>query len=209
MDDTVCVLPALAVCGVEVVGFGERAMEALGLANVGGSGGNSGGHSGGGSRRDFANPFSGSPFREPPPARVSTRGVQKHDTNNSVEGWESVGYTETAHHPSTPRSPSGMVSRRSDDGDEERLIDEFASNRKSVNLKKRLERVRTLLHEARLPAVVESEYPYGTGGDDVLVVLGCVRIASPYTVQTCVCANEQVLDTVASVVALAGDTQVG
>lgn len=209
MDDTVCVLPALAVCGVEVVGFGERAMEALGLANVGGSGGNSGGHSGGGSRRDFANPFSGSPFREPPPARVSTRGVQKHDTNNSVEGWESVGYTETAHHPSTPRNPSGMVSRRSDDGDEERLIDEFASNRKSVNLKKRLERVRTLLHEARLPAVVESEYPYGTGGDDVLVVLGCVRIASPYTVQTCVCANEQVLDTVASVVALAEDAQVG
>lgn len=102
-----------------------------------------------------------------------------------------------------------MVSRRSDDGDEERLIDEFASNRKSVNLKKRLERVRTLLHEARLSAVVESEYPYGTGGDDVLVVLGCVRIASPYTVQTCVCANEQVLDTVASVVALAEDAQVG
>lgn len=200
--DHVCVIPRDAVKGVEVVGGGAMALDALRQA-------------GGSDRRGsldvsreptakkksaganetnapFGRAFSSFTSNRPNPAAVQSSGAFLETRVMHSHGAEFKRRSDTSEHrepksePSTPRS---LLTRRGSN-------EENASDANGETMA-RLARVRLALENARVPVHLDMS----AASAATLTVMGCCVVPPPYTPEACACANAKVLERVRELVA--------
>ena len=193
-----CVIPRDAVKGVEVVGGGAMALDALRQA-------------GGSDRRgsmdvsreptasagasETNSPF-GRAFFSLNPAAVQSSGAFLETRPIRVYGADvTERRSEKSSPPSTPKSepstPRSLLTRvESNENSEESLNGE--------TIAARLARVRLALENARVPVHLDASADYRAA---TLTVMGCCVVPPPYTPEACACANAKVLERVRELVA--------
>jgi hypothetical protein len=192
----VCVIPRDAVKGVEVVGGGAMALDALRQA-----GGSDRRGSMDVSREPTASagasetnaPF-GRAFFSLNPAAVQSSGAFLETRPIRVYGADVTLRSEKSE-PSTPKSepstPRSLLTRvESNEKSEESLNGE--------TIMARLARVRLALENARVPVHLDVSADYRAA---TLTVMGCCVVPPPYTPEACACANAKVLERVRELVA--------
>ena len=193
-----CVIPRDAVKGVEVVGGGAMALDALRQA-------------GGSDRRgsmdvsreptasagasETNSPF-GRAFFSLNPAAVQSSGAFLETRPIRVYGADvTERRSEKSSPPSTPKSepstPRSLLTRvESNEKSEESLNGE--------TIMARLARVRLALENARVPVHLDASADYRAA---TLTVMGCCVVPPPYTPEACTSANAKVLERVRELVA--------
>ena len=193
-----CVIPRDAVKGVEVVGGGAMALDALRQA-------------GGSDRRgsmdvsreptasagasETNSPF-GRAFFSLNPAAVQSSGAFLETRPIRVYGADvTERRSEKSSPPSTPKSepstPRSLLTRvESNENSEE------AANGETIAA--RLARVRLALENARVPVHLDASADYRAA---TLTVMGCCVVPPPYTPEACTSANAKVLERVRELVA--------
>ena len=193
-----CVIPRDAVKGVEVVGGGAMALDALRQA-------------GGSDRRgsmdvsreptasagasETNSPF-GRAFFSLNPAAVQSSGAFLETRPIRVYGADvTERRSEKSSPPSTPKSepstPRSLLTRvESNENSEESLNGE--------TIAARLARVRLALENARVPVHLDVSADYRAA---TLTVMGCCVVPPPYTPEACTSANAKVLERVRELVA--------
>lgn len=191
-----CVIPRDAVKGVEVVGGGAMALDALRQA-----GGSDRRGSMDVSREPTASagasetnaPF-GRAFFSLNPAAVQSSGAFLETRPIRVYGADVTLRSEKSE-PSTPKSepstPRSLLTRvESNENSEESLNGE--------TIAARLARVRLALENARVPVHLDASADYRAA---TLTVMGCCVVPPPYTPEACTSANAKVLERVRELVA--------
>ena len=193
-----CVIPRDAVKGVEVVGGGAMALDALRQA-----GGSDRRGSMDVSREPTASagasetnaPF-GRAFFSLNPAAVQSSGAFLETRPIRVYGADvTERRSEKSSPPSTPKSepstPRSLLTRvESNEKSEESLNGE--------TIMARLARVRLALENARVPVHLDVSADYRAA---TLTVMGCCVVPPPYTPEACTSANAKVLERVRELVA--------
>ena len=193
-----CVIPRDAVKGVEVVGGGAMALDALRQA-----GGSDRRGSMDVSREPTASagasetnaPF-GRAFFSLNPAAVQSSGAFLETRPIRVYGADvTERRSEKSSPPSTPKSepstPRSLLTRvESNETSEESLNGE--------TIAARLARVRLALENARVPVHLDVSADYRAA---TLTVMGCCVVPPPYTPEACTSANAKVLERVRELVA--------
>lgn len=201
--DHVCVIPRDAVKGVEVVGGGAMALDALRQA-----GGSDRRGSLDVSREPTAKKSAGAnetnaPFgraffsfssNRPNPAAVQSSGAFLETRPIRVYGADvTERRSEKSSPPSTPKSepstPRSLLTRRGSN-------EENASDANGETMA-RLARVRLALENARVPVHLDMS----AASAATLTVMGCCVVPPPYTPEACACANAKVLERVRELVA--------
>lgn len=196
-----CVIPRDAVKGVEVVGGGAMALDALRQAGGSDRRGSldvsrepTAKKSAGASETNapFGRAFFSFSSNRPNPAAVQSSGAFLETRVMHSRGAELKRRSDTSQpcepksEPSTPRS---LLTRR--ESNEEKGSD---ANGETMA---RLARVRLALENARVPVHLDMS----AASAATLTVMGCCVVPPPYTPEACACANAKVLERVRELVA--------